>query len=202
MHETTDRQREFLELYEPLSERLERFVRSTARDRETARDVLAETVMVAYEGFDRLRDRKAFLSWLFTVAVRTNRRYRQRDDRTVSAPDGMFEELVAGGTPPDTAADVDRLHAALARLPEKEREAVVLFELSGLAMKEIAKIEGISTAAAKMRVSRGRKRLTELMTETDGIVEQPREAPTLRHLSTSTSPARPDRIERSMETGT
>ena len=167
MSESAERQQAFLELFEPVQPKLERFVRSMTRDREVARDVMAETLLVAFEGFEGLRSEKAFLSYLFTIALRTMRRERQRRNRVIQAPEGMVDELVAGGTPADIAVDIDHLHAALARLPENEREAVTLFELSGLTMKEIAKVQEVSTAAAKMRVSRGRQRLKSLMTESD-----------------------------------
>jgi DNA-directed RNA polymerase specialized sigma24 family protein len=65
--------------------------------------------------------------------------------------------------PPDISADVELLYKALAQLPRREREAVVLFEISGFSMKEIREIQGGSLSSVKVRVFRARKRLAELL---------------------------------------
>ena len=59
--------------------------------------------------------------------------------------------------------DVELLYAALDRLPNDQREAVVLFEVSGLPMAEIAAIQNCSEGTVKTRVSRGRAKLRGLL---------------------------------------
>ncbi|MBA3431300.1 MAG: RNA polymerase sigma factor, partial [Actinobacteria bacterium] len=55
------------------------------------------------------------------------------------------------------------LEVALGRLPEHHRSALLLRDVYGLSMAEIAKELGISETAAKVRVHRGRKALKEMM---------------------------------------
>jgi RNA polymerase sigma-70 factor (ECF subfamily) len=53
----------------------------------------------------------------------------------------------------------ERMSVALASLSAKEREAVVLFELEGFTLEEIASMEGDSLSAVKSRLARARMRL-------------------------------------------
>ena len=59
------------------------------------------------------------------------------------------------------------LVAALARLSEKQRAAVVLHHAAGYPAKEIADIIGSTTPAVHVHLSRGRKRLRELLEARD-----------------------------------
>jgi len=56
------------------------------------------------------------------------------------------------------------LHRALALLPEAQREALILFEISGFSIKEVAGLQAASISAVKQRLKRGREKLTEILT--------------------------------------
>ena len=60
-------------------------------------------------------------------------------------------------------AEVYLLHRALALLPEAQREALILFEISGFSIKEVAGLQAVSISAVKQRLKRGRKKLTEIL---------------------------------------
>ena len=152
-----------MELLKPVQPNLERFVLAMTRDTETARDITAETILVAFERFETLRNPQAFLSFLFTIAVRIHRKQRNRAQRTAPLDQEILPEIIAPDTPPDIAADISALYSALQSLPEKQREAVVLFEITGLRMKEIREIQGGTLTAVKVRISRGRKKLAEVL---------------------------------------
>lgn len=152
-----------MELLKPVQPNLERFVFAMTRDAETARDITAETILVAFERFETLRNPQAFLSFLFTIAVRIHRRQNNRAQRTQSLDQDVLPDMVAPDTPPDIAADISALYSALQDLPEKQREAVVLFEIMGLRMKEIREIQGGTLTAVKVRISRGRKKLAQIL---------------------------------------
>ena len=57
--------------------------------------------------------------------------------------------------------DREWLYKALSRLPEQQREAILLFEISGFSIKEIAVLQESSESAIKQRLSRGRQQLLE-----------------------------------------
>jgi RNA polymerase sigma-70 factor (ECF subfamily) len=75
--------------------------------------------------------------------------------------------LTRHGPPPDTpepdATTLD-LVAALRRLPEPQRRALVLFHLGGFAVAEIAKMEGAPENTVKARLARGRQALAPMLT--------------------------------------
>src|SRR5439155_5929322 len=66
---------------------------------------------------------------------------------------------------PDARLDTEALDRALARLPEKQREAVILFEISELSLAEIREIQGGSLSGVKSRIVRGREKLALLLGE-------------------------------------
>lgn len=152
-----------MQYYGPVRDRLARYARAICRDDEEARDLVAETTLHAYEGFDALRDRKAFLSWIFTIAARLNARKGIREKYHAPWNDEIPSRLVSDGPHPEVSADVRLLYDALARLPEEQREAVVLFEIADLPLKEIARIQGITLSGVKSRVTRGRAALGEML---------------------------------------
>jgi RNA polymerase sigma-70 factor (ECF subfamily) len=63
----------------------------------------------------------------------------------------------------ESSYDLDQLVAALDRLPAREREALVLFELSDLSIKEIQHIQGGTVSGVKSRMSRARVKLKQML---------------------------------------
>lgn len=191
MTASQEKQRRFMELFEPVQQNLERFALAMTGDTETARDVIAETVMIAYERFGTLRSPQAFLGFLFTVATRVHRAQRRKRERTERLEEAMIADLLAPDIPPDTAADVAAVYAALQRLPEKQREAIVLFEIMGTPIKEIREIQGGTITAVKVRLSRGRRKLAELLGVSD-THPMPAQEPEKNREGTDGATASPD----------
>lgn len=152
-----------MELLKPVQRNLERFVLAMTSDTETARDVVAETILIAYERFNSLRNTQAFLSFLFTIATRVYSAHRKKGERTEALEHEAIIDLLAPDISPETAADVAIVYTALQRLPEKQREAIILFEIIGTPIKEIREIQGGTLTAVKVRLSRGRKKLAKIL---------------------------------------
>jgi RNA polymerase sigma-70 factor (ECF subfamily) len=163
--ESKEKQRQFMELLLPLRDPLVRFARSMARNSEDAEDLVADTMLAAYEGFERVNNRDAFLGYLFTIASRIYRGRVWRRRIFGAYDDHHAESLPHRGTPPDTSADVAFLREALRHLPERQRETVVLFEISGLSLEEIRVVQGGSLSGVKSRLTRGRERLADLLAD-------------------------------------
>src|SRR5205807_391366 len=96
----------FLKLLEPVHNRLWRFVLSTTRDHEEAEDLLSETVLVAFERFHTLRDEKAFVSFLFTIATRIHREHYRRTHREEAWDSERAATIVSGSPTPEHAAEI------------------------------------------------------------------------------------------------
>lgn len=153
----------FLALLADVHSGLARYARALLRDREEARDLVSETVSIAYEHFGSLRDERSFKSYVYTTATRLARRKQQRSKKFEPFDPAMADKLHYNGAAPDVGVDVELLYQALEQLPEAMREAVVLFEISGLSLIEIKEIQGGSLSGVKSRIARGREKLAELL---------------------------------------
>ena len=159
-----EEQRRFLELLEPIRPGLARYCRANCRDRETARDLASETILIAYEHFASIKgDEKSFASYLFTTATRLNKRWRWRGKRKVAYDEVQALEIHDPNPAPDSGADIELLYATLRRLPQAQREAVVMFEITGLSLEEIRQIQGGSLSGVKSRIARGREKLAKML---------------------------------------
>lgn len=109
-------------------------------------------------------DRARVSTWLYRVVVNlcTDRRRRRRPE-----PMDVLPDLADGALPAvaqmQVQARVDALQAALAELPDRQRIAVVLRDIDGLANPEIATILGISVEAVESLAARGRRALRETL---------------------------------------
>ena len=150
-------------LFDPVHDRLERFARALTRDRDAAREVVAETVLIAYENFESLRHPEAFLSFLFTIARRAFQKQSRKESRSEPLADAHWNAMHDPRMQPDVHADISAVYTALEELPQLQREAVILFEIIGMSMKEIQEVQGGTLVAVKVRIQRGRKRLAKIL---------------------------------------
>ncbi len=161
---TKTKQEQFLTLYEPVHDRFERFCRARVFGDMDYRDLMNETLLVAFSKFDSLRSDDAFLSFLFGISVRIIGNYHQkkREERYPSE-DHIFQ-IKDHSSNAQTDADVHFLHVALSQLNEEQRECLILFEISGFSIREIMEIQQASESAVKQRLKRGREKLLEILT--------------------------------------
>jgi RNA polymerase sigma-70 factor (ECF subfamily) len=156
-----DKQQQFMRLYEPVKDRLWRFIRSIVWISDDARDIESETILQAYINLNKLNDESRFLYFLFGIASRLLKQKERR--RRLQAAFRMRKPAESEFYDPAHKLDVEILYRALKKLPHKERETLVLFEISGLSIKEIQGIMGGNASAIKTRLSRARTRLKELL---------------------------------------
>jgi len=164
----SEKQKKFLELFEPCKDGLVRFSKAMTRDSEKTKDLVQETILRAYHKFDSIKSPVAFKSFLFSIASRIYKRqvWRSRffsNFKSEDEYDYEMESLASKEPAPDRNFDIDALRIALSKLPEKQREAVVLFEIIGLSVNEIQEIQGGSSSGVKSRIQRGRKELAFLL---------------------------------------
>ena len=176
------RKQRFLMLLEPVHDNLARFARSITENREAARDLVGETVLRALEKFDELHDEQAFLSWLFTIAVRLNRRRKKREEVFAEYDEQAVGERPSPATTPEQQHDITLLYHALEQLRVKEKEAILLFEIAGLSLKEVCAVQGGSLSGVKSRLARGREKLARLLGEDDNVKKK-----TVHHVNHRTS---------------
>jgi RNA polymerase sigma-70 factor (ECF subfamily) len=147
-------------------------------DEEDARDVVQESYLRAWKALPNFRGDAQFSTWMYRITANTaysvaKRRRRHRADpldAMVEDPIELHPDLQPEGAA-ETSAMLDELAVALDELPPKLRVLVVLKDVYGLSHEEIAEELGISVAAAKVRLHRGRRKLRDLLYE-DGAPER------------------------------
>jgi RNA polymerase sigma-70 factor, ECF subfamily len=131
-----------------------------------AEDVLQQALLDALRGYDALRDPAKFRSWLFRIITREHHAQRRRSFWRRFVPLDLLEPRDAAllvYSDAQWSGDQHRLMAALARLGERDRGALLL-EIAGFSLDEIRVIQGDrSLSAVKSRVSRARMRLRGLI---------------------------------------
>jgi RNA polymerase sigma-70 factor, ECF subfamily len=125
--------------------------------RETAEDLVQETLLRAWKYLDQLRDDKAAKSWLFMILRRERARGFQR--KTADTVPFDFERLSDGKL--DLGTDTMALYEAIDTLPVKYRAPLVLFAFGGYDVREVASDLQLKSATVKTRLFRAREKLRE-----------------------------------------
>jgi RNA polymerase sigma-70 factor, ECF subfamily len=135
---------------------------SVLRHREDAEDVAQEAFAKAYRNFRQLRDRDRFRAWLarmtWRLAIDRYRATRRHPTVELDANDP------SGPSTAETVAVRDRseqLWRAIDALPEKLRLVVVLANMEGHDVKEVAALLGLPQGTVKSRLFSARQRLKE-----------------------------------------
>ena len=127
-------------------------------------DVTQEIFLAAFLGLKKFRCECSLKTWLFTITINKCRSYRYklllRRRRFEQAADktSLPSALVTKKNPVSTE-EYNRIRSAVAALPARYREPVVLKYLQELDTDKISRILGISKNALHVRLSRARKRL-------------------------------------------
>lgn len=142
---------------------------------EDARDIAQEVFFRLHHNLGRLDPERGLGAWLYRVTVNLAlTALRRRKRRPESSLEGS-ERVAAGanGKPEQErrsdAADARRLLApVLEKLSDKERAAVILRDLEGLDMKDVAKALGCRQVTVRSYLSRGRLKLRNAVTGAGG----------------------------------
>lgn len=152
-----------MEAFEPLYSRVWKFILSISKTNDEARETMSETVLIAYEKYETLRNEKAFLSFLFTIASRITYANRKKRSRLVLKENIEFEDYTSNELSPEEATDLKILYKYLDVLPDVQKEALILLEVFGFNRNEIAEIQGTNLTNVKIRLYRGRKKLEKIL---------------------------------------
>jgi RNA polymerase sigma-70 factor, ECF subfamily len=138
--------------------------RYLVRDEHDAQDVVQDAALRALRHLDGFRDGDA-RAWLLAI-VRNCCFSLHKKHRMSRAAVPLTDDLakgLAGSRPADAlameASDRERVHAAVATLPDDLREVIVLRELNDLSYREISDVVGIPMGTVMSRLSRARDRL-------------------------------------------
>ena len=145
----------FDELVRRHQDRLYAVAVRTCGDREEAADALQDALLSAVRAAGSYQGQARVTTWLHRIVVNACLdRARRRAVRPTTA---LPRQLPAD--PRDLLGERESalvVEAALRRLPQEQRVAVVLVHLQGLTVQEAAEVLGVPTGTVKSRCSRGR----------------------------------------------
>jgi RNA polymerase sigma-70 factor (ECF subfamily) len=190
----------FAELFARHQDRLWAVALRTMGNPHDAADGLQDALVAAYRRADSFRGDAAVTTWLHRVVVNAclDRLRAAKVRRATALPDDLEEHAGLGSSytstspaddPEEVAIAADRRRAllhALATLPAEQRAALVLVDMEGYPVAEVAEMLGCPEGTVKSRCSRGRERLAALLR--DRLGEAERDAP---HAEPAGAPPRP-----------
>ena len=137
---------------------LRRYARLLTRDPHRADDLVQDTLLRACAKWTLWRPNSDLRAWLFTIM------HNVFINQVRSAPPEsvQLDTIVDGGHMEDAAVGID-LERALARLPDDQREVLLMVTVEDFSYAEVASATGVPVGTVMSRLSRGRRRLREAM---------------------------------------
>jgi RNA polymerase sigma-70 factor (ECF subfamily) len=159
----------FGELFRRHRDRMWALALRTTRDPEVAADAVQEAFIAAFRNADSFRGEAAVTTWLHRIVVNACLDRLRRTKPVGHLPEA---DLSIMADPHDHHHSVDvrlDVRAALERLPEGQRMALVLVDMHGTSVAEAADILDIAEGTVKSRCARGRAAMAALLGEGNAV---------------------------------
>jgi RNA polymerase sigma-70 factor (ECF subfamily) len=150
---------------------LHAFARRHVGDPEAAAEVVQESFVAAWKALGRYDPTRPFGAWMRTIVLNKCRDRGRRllvrrlilGERSIDAPGALDHADPAPGPEASTlrTEQVARLEAAIARLPDRLKEPLILTYLEGCSQQDAADLLKISVKAVETRAYRARRRLAD-----------------------------------------
>jgi RNA polymerase sigma-70 factor (ECF subfamily) len=166
----------FERLVDKYQGRIYRHLRKMVTDASLAEDLLQDTFLSAYRGLNGFTGASSFSTWLFRIATNAALMYLRRvRPETVEYDDKIFSELSEALTPSPAFVSTPleillsmegkaKIEEAIDQLPVIYKSVVVLRDVEGFSLEEVASIVGVSIPAVKSRLHRARNIVRETLT--------------------------------------
>jgi RNA polymerase sigma-70 factor, ECF subfamily len=142
---------------------LRAFATSLSGSLQQADDLVQDTLLKAWSHADSFAEGTNIRAWLFTILRNTYYSLYRRRGREVQDTDGLYSSKVAVSGGQESAIDLADFRIALAKLPEEQREVLIMVGATGLSYEETAEICGVAVGTIKSRVNRARVKLAEML---------------------------------------
>jgi len=142
---------------------LRAFAISLSGNGDRADDLVQETLLRALANIDSFQPGSNLPAWLFTILRNLFRSDYRKRRREVEDADGSYAATLSTYPEQHGHMDMQDFRAALARLPDDQREALILVGAAGFSYEEAAEISGCAVGTIKSRVNRARNRLGEML---------------------------------------
>src|SRR5246127_1490178 len=164
----------FEELIRRHQQRVLALVGSILRRREDVEDVAQQVFLKVFISLKRFDLRSAFSTWLYKITVNECWDYLRKkkvrplvyeadlSEEQVSRLDGVVSADRPPQSPMDRAEARDLLGRMMENLPQQDRELLILKEVEGFSVQELAEILELNVNTVKVRLFRARARLMEV----------------------------------------
>jgi RNA polymerase sigma-70 factor (ECF subfamily) len=130
---------------------------------DRADDLVQETLLRALANIDSFQPGTNMSAWLFTILRNLFRSEYRKRRREVEDADGSYADTLKSQPEQTSRIEFEEFRTALDKLPEDQREALILVGASGFSYEEAAEICGCAVGTIKSRVNRARTRLSNLL---------------------------------------
>ena len=142
---------------------LRAFAMSLTSRSDRADDLVQETLMKAWKHYESFEPGSNMKAWLYTILRNEFYTQLRKRKREVEDGEGFYSSKVAVHGEQEGHLNMADLQTALAKLPDDQREALILVGASGFSYDEAADICKVAVGTIKSRVNRGRVKLAELL---------------------------------------
>ncbi len=160
----------FREIVERYKGKVFSIINRTIRDKNEAEDIAQEVFASAFFAIGSFKFESSLVSWLYRITVNECYEYLRRKrvrplvyEHDFAEPEGVA--LDARSPEPEidrTLVDRDLAMKLLSRLPEQEQHLMIMREVEGYSMQELAAMSGMNENTLKVKLFRARRKLLEL----------------------------------------
>ncbi len=144
---------------------LRAFARSLCNDPTQADDLAQEALAKAWKARDSFEPGTSIKAWTFMILRNQFYSEKRRSWRTAPLDMEMAENTLLANDNPTVPMELLELRSALGKLPDDQREALILVGAGGMAYEEAAQVCQCAVGTIKSRVSRARRALETLLNE-------------------------------------
>jgi RNA polymerase sigma-70 factor (ECF subfamily) len=155
------------DLVDEYYEQMYLFMRRLGHDRQSSEDLTQEIFFNAWHHIGQLKDGKALNSWLYRIASNVSNLYwRRHKHKEIVGIENISSTDGSAGRADDFGhyEQLEQLNYAVAHLPAKLKQTVVLHYMQQLTIAESAEVAGIKQGTFKSRLNRALKALRKSVT--------------------------------------
>lgn len=156
-------ERAFEELVRRHEDRVFAVALRVTRDRGDALDATQEAFLTLFRRGSSFEGRSAFTTWLYRITVNACHDVLRKKARAPEPVSEVSDRAETGAEIDVAVATRMEVAEALRNVPEGYREAMVMHDVAGIPYEEIAAALDLAVGTVKSRISRGRRRLAELL---------------------------------------
>ncbi len=142
---------------------LRAFAISLSGKSDRADDLVQETLLRALANINSFQPGSNLSAWLFTILRNLFRSDYRKRRREVEDAEGSYSKTLKSQPAQSSHLEFEEFRAALEKLPQDQREALILVGASGFSYEDAAAICGCAVGTIKSRVNRARSKLSAML---------------------------------------